>query len=478
MKAIKEQNKVIAEIIEEFSHPDFLVCVQKSERFECVSLPHSDMTQLRVKATLGTLINNRLLEYSKKNGTEITINNRRRLAIIQTILQKVMTDNIVDEAFDKVSGWPKGIVEYGQQKFLVRKKIEPVDPRSGSWDELRKLFETGFGLNTDEHGEEQLHAFYSLVRAKLLQMRGGVSDRGSCPMLVLVGKENTGKTLIGFLLSLLLGQVENPIDPSAEINGWTDALLSSPVLFYDEASREDYSFSEGFSRGKNAENYKRLEYTTCATIATRGKSAKAVPAVWLTIRSLNPDSRAALLQTPSPNENGMSDKLILVNFHAATVPLAGKEDPDSKRKRMEILQRELPCWAQWLLNDFPKSRNKEWIMQGSGQEYRNQVPAFHHPEVMKLLGSSENDNSKKRVLLGYLKYYLNSQKPEFRSSDLYAEALADTNQDGADTAKTFCKIFKSAESVGRILSNIAKDPDDDTLTAEKKGNVSYYTAKK
>ena len=221
-----------------------------------------------------------------------------------------------------------------------------------------------------------------------------------------------------------------------------------------------------------------MEYTTCATIATRGKSAKAVPAVWLTIRSLNPDSRAALLQTPSPNENGMSDKLILVNFHAATVPLAGKEDPDSKHKRMEILRGELPCWAYWLLNDFPKSRNKEWIMQGSGQEYRNQVPAFHHPEVMKLLGSSENDNSKKQVLLSYLKYYLKSQKPEFRSSDLYAEALSDTNQDGADTAKTFCKIFKSAESVGRILSNIAKDPDDDTLTAVKKGNVNYYTAKK
>ena len=182
MKAIKEKNKVIDEIIEEFSRPDFLVCVQKSERFECVSLPHSDMTQLRVKATLGTLITNRLREYSKKNGTEITINNRRRLATIQTILQKVMTDNIVDEAFDKVSGWPKGIIEYGQQKFLVRKEIEPVDPRSGNWDELRKLFETGFGLNTDERGEEQLHAFYSLVRAKLLQMRAGfpIAVRALC----------------------------------------------------------------------------------------------------------------------------------------------------------------------------------------------------------------------------------------------------------------------------------------------------------
>jgi hypothetical protein len=384
---------------------------------------------------------------------------------------------VIQEAIEYMPGWRKGLNDWDGKIYLVKRKLAPLPPQKGDWADLKRFIETLFGLHTgDEYAEEQLHAFYCLVRAKLLQMASTDNQRGSCPMLILMSEPNTGKTLLMRLLAQLLGDTPRAVDPSAERNGWSDACLQSPVLFYDEASREDYNFSGGFSRERFAEHFKRMEYGDSPDIAKRGNTARSWPATWLWARAVNPDSRASILQTPIPTENGMSDKLIITRVYKGTVPLKGKEDPESRSERLKILTEQLPAFHDWLLSNFPSERKDELIQDPMGAEYRNQVHPFAHPDTMDILNTSDNDTAKESVMVAFL------ESPDaqdivsglFVAGGLYAKAATAAGAfDGSSEAKAMMRLFKSAISVGRLLSKMARDQASG-VTLDSTGNTNRY----
>ncbi len=478
-------------LVAKLASPEFLISIEGSERFDFADGSQKDMSEKRVRRVLGeTLEDFRKQKYGQSYRP---LGAKRKAGLISDIIAKALTHNVVTTAYDSMPGWGRGITEFNGERYLVRRNLDPVTPVKGPWDELRLFFESSFGVsNPDEpNGDIQLHAFYCLVLAKLRQLKGGAGDRGSCPLLVLIGEPNSGKSFLGLLLALLLGQQETTVDPSGECNGWTDALLSSPVLFYDEASRADYSFGDGMSRAKFAEEFKRMEYNSTASIATRGRRAQSLPVVWFWIRALNPDSHASILQTPVPTEGGMEDKLIITKFYRGELPLSGQESPEARKERLEILRNQLPHFAYYILNEFPKERKQELIMQSATAEYRNQAHPFAHPDLLELLQSSENDSMKKAISIDLLKAAMSEPQAfigddfngdEFRASDLHRIAVANSAvrssipSDVEQAAEVFTRTFKSAESVGRILAQMADDPAEDRITCNRRSNCRFYSA--
>lgn len=459
-----------------------LVCVEGTERFDFIDGSHCNMSAKRASAVIRDHIEATRREAWLSAGDSVDelepMGNKWHKQVAAEIISHVMSRCVVSAAFDSVSGLAQGIVTLDTARVLIRKAVLPVEPNKGGWDNLRRFFESLFGVGEDPRGEEALHAVYCLLRAKLKQMRGPASARGSCPMLVLVGPPSTGKSLFASLCSQMLGQ-RGCIDPSGERNGWNDACLAHPVLFYDEASREEHEFNSGMSRPKFAEEFKRMEYGAAATIATRGQTARSLPAVWLWIRALNPDSRAAILQTPTPKENGMFDKLILCMCHPPIVPKSGLEGHEDREERWSILSAELPAFAHYLLHEFEtKGMEKKWIRDATGREYRNQCPPFHHPEVLDLLEGSENDGAKLALTKAYLAEY--PPQGEFTAGVLYSQAstaAAGNSYSTNEQAKALCQQVKSAEALGRLLSKLAEDPEGEgraTVTRKKRNNRSFY----
>ncbi|MDG1364710.1 MAG: hypothetical protein P8Q54_14660, partial [Akkermansiaceae bacterium] len=311
------------------------------------------------------------------------------------------------------------------------------------------------------------------MRAKLLQMNSTNNQRGSCPMLITMSEPDTGKTFTLSLMAWLLGGTERTVDPSKEKNGWSDSCLSSPIIFYDEASREEFDFSGGMNREKFAEFFKGMEYSSHAEIARRGYTARSWPAVWLWARALNTNSRAAILQTPIPSENAMDDKLILARVYRAEMPFPDKEDPETKAKRLNLLKGQLPAFSHWLLNEFQKEMNDDFLKRPNGKPYRNETHPSIHPDVLEVLTSSENDSAKSITVENYLKAC--SVEGLFTAGQLLAEAnrLASDMDSLAPEPKALMKMFKSGLSLGRTLSQMTNDPSSG-ITRHASGNTNRY----
>ena len=391
------------------------------------------------------------------------------------IRKKALSRNVIKEALEYMPGWPTGITKWDGETFLVRRGLAPVAPKKGKWKELRTMIETFFGSHTeDPHYESQIHAFYCLLRAKLLQMISTDNQRGSCPMLVMISEPDTGKSFIMRLLALLLGGTERTVDPSKENNGWSDSCLSSPVIFYDEASRESFDFKGGMNREKFAEFFKGMEYSSHAEISKRGSTARSWPAVWLWGRAVNTNSRAAILQTPIPSQDGMDDKLILARVYRAKMPFPNKDDSKTRAKRLNLLKGQLPALSHWLLNEFPKEMKDDFLKAPDGKPYRNEAHPSIHPDVLEILTKSENDSAKAIVLSNFLGNGLTTLKQQFTAGEILAEAT-NLGVSGAAIAEAqaVLRIFKSAEAIGRTLSQMTLDPDSG-ITRHPSGNTNRY----
>ena len=481
MNKLANENDALKKIIDQLSANGKIVCIEKSERFDFTDGTHSNMTEKRLKAVLQHLIEEYRENAAKEAGTTCrSISSKRMSAITTELAKAIMHRNTVKEAFETMPGWPQGLHSFDGKRYLIRSKIEPIQPVKGNWDDLKRFIDTLFGSEADDpFAEQQIHAFYCLLRAKYLQMRSKGENRGSCPLLVMVGGEGNGKTLLMRFIAQLLGQTDNTVDPSADRNGWTDQRLSSPVLFYDEASASEFGFSEGIPRGRFAEEFKRFEYSQAADITSRGKTAVKLPVVWLWARALNPDSQAAIMQTPIPTENGMSEKLILTKIHKGVLPLAGKEDEESRKIRIDLLESQVPAFGHWLLNDFKQLIRQEWIRRDDGSEYRNQAPPYFHPDILDILTHSDNDDSKIMTVRNFLLLDSLDTNKKFTAGQLHSQALQQSSEGMGSfrEARAFIKLFDSAVKVGRILSKMAKD-ENSGVTCMNQGNNNFYSFEK
>ncbi|MDB4546954.1 hypothetical protein OAF44_01470 [Akkermansiaceae bacterium] len=474
MNKLDNVNTIIDQIGTELTDENFLVCTEGKERYWTADGQNNDMSNQRVIAFLEDEIRKRYRQKTEKLKSPLPpLAKGKPTELAGQIKKKVLCRNVIKEALEFMPGWPTGITKWDGETFLVRRGLAPLTPKEGKWKELRTMIETFFGRHTeDSHYETQIHAFYCLMRAKLLQMNSTDNQRGSCPMLVVMSEPDTGKSFILRLLALLLGGTERTVDPSKEKNGWSDSCLSSPIIFYDEASREEFDFSGGMNREKFAEFFKGMEYSSHAEIARRGYTARSWPAVWLWARALNTNSRAAILQTPIPTENAMDDKLILAQVYRAEMPFPDKEDPETRAKRLNLLKGQLPAFSHWLLNEFQKEMNDDFLKRPNGEPYRNETHPSIHPDVLEVLTSSENDSAKSITVENYLRAY--PAEELFTAGQLLAEAnrLA-SDMDSLPETKALMKMFKSGLSLGRTLSQMSDDPDSG-ITRHPSGNTNRY----
>lgn len=326
--------------------------------------------------------------------------------------------------------------------WLVTSSAIPVDPVAGTWPHLQRLVETLLPCDIARL------AFYSWLNVQMNAIRTG--RHSACPMLILAGDANDGKTFLLTLITLLRGGREiNPIQAWAGDGPcWTDHLIGAECLNIDDS----VSFKDYRSRQNLATKFKEAIYGSTITIDKRNHTSFTLSPrpVWGVCMVANANGNAIKV-LPALDGDDMKDKAIVLRTHRAEIHLRDTGD-NGAELRLKTYTDELPHFLHWLLNDFAIPAE---LPEGCAKD-RAGLVIYRDPAAMTLLHRESPAGLLEEVL-----YEIAQSHGQF--------TVGKNNTETFTTAElvNWCKIWfdrdrripDSMVSTGQYFSQIANRPD-------------------
>jgi hypothetical protein len=341
--------------------------------------------------------------------------------------------------------------------WLVTSSPNLIEPVAGDWTYLKELVET---LLPEE--QAQL-ATYSWLKVQVQAIRSGMHSK--CPMLILAGDANDGKSFFLRLITVLRGGRE--INPMKAWNGegaaWTDHLVGAECLNIDDSgAQKDYRSRENF-----AAKFKEAIYSDSITIDKRHTTSFTLdprPVLGL-ILALNANGNAIRV-LPALDGDDMSDKAIVLRTQHAKI-LWREQGDEAAAQRMKTYLDELPAFMNWLLHEFkvPSELPKGCETTRSG------AVLYRNPEAMSLLHSASPAGLLEEALDEHIKGYGQQYVPEPMTSQSLLTTLGYWRD--KDT-----RIPRTAQMLGIYLGQIAARANSCVELAGQHDNSKLWRLKK
>ena len=187
------------------------------------------------------------------------------------------------------------------------------------------------------------------------------------PMLVLAGEVNSGKSLLAWIVTEMLGgRVANPYAAWSGGMLWNDDLVGSELLLVDDCSAStDIRARRAFGAA-----FKEAMYPQAVQLRKRHSSSVSVRPVWAVMVACNDTPEA--LQIIPPLDADMSDKVILLHFSPVVLPM-DTSTPDGRRAFQQVVKAEMPALAAAL---------RDWQTPEELRDTRSGVKAWRDPELV------------------------------------------------------------------------------------------------
>jgi hypothetical protein len=341
--------------------------------------------------------------------------------------------------------------------WLVTSSPKFVEPVPGDWTHMKELVET---LLPEE--QAQL-ATYSWLKVQVHAIRSGMHSK--CPMLILAGDANDGKSFFLRLITVLRGGRE--INPMKAWNGegaaWTDHLIGAECLNIDDSgAQKDYRSRENF-----AAKFKETIYSDSITIDKRHTTSFTLdprPVLGLVL-ALNANGNAIKV-LPALDGDDMSDKAIVLRTQHAKI-LWREQGDEAAAQRMKTYLDELPAFMNWLLHEF-KVPSK--LPKGC-ETTRSGAVLYRNPEAMSLLHSVSPAGLLEEALDEHIESYGLQYVPDPMTSQSLLTTLGDWRD--KDT-----RIPRTAQMLGIYLAQIAARPNSCVEVAGQRDNSKLWKLKK
>jgi Family of unknown function (DUF5906) len=260
-----------------------------------------------------------------------------------------------------LAGYKSGVYEMGGNRILVRSSPNLIQPNAGDFTMLD-------GLLVNALGDEQKSYFDGWLRIAVKALYAYSPRVGQA--LVLVGKRDSGKSLVQNLISLILGgRSADPyryMSKGSEFNG--DLFGAEHLMVEDKMV--DNSFK---ARQKFGSQIKEIAATEHHSAHAKRKDAIDLTPFWRLTISAN-DEPEKLLILP-PMDDDLIDKIIILKFDKHPMPMPTANGAERKAFWSALMQ-ELPYYIFYLLNSQVPS---ELVSDRYG------VTHYHHPEIMDQL---------------------------------------------------------------------------------------------
>lgn len=328
-------------------------------------------------------------------------------------------------------------IKCGDSYWLVTSSPELVEPIKGDWPNLRRLIETLVPI------EIALHALYAWIQTQYKAIRNS-----RCPVLILAGDANDGKTMFLQLLTTLRGgRQTNPIAAwSGEGPAWSDHLVGCECLNVDDSvAPKNYK-----ARQKLATKIKESIFIGAVTIDKRNHDSFTLnpQPVWGVAMAVNATSDA-IKTIPALEGDDMNGKAVVIRTRRADI-LYREQGDSAASKRWQAYEDELPAFADWLLNDYETPTD----LPDGCYKSRSGALVYLDPEAMSELHRAGPAGLFEEVLL------------ELRDRDHFAQQTRNpmTTAELLSEARTSCsdrdwRVLQSTQIAGMYLAQIAKRSD-------------------
>jgi hypothetical protein len=340
--------------------------------------------------------------------------------------------------------------------WLVTSSPKLIEPVAGDWTHLKELIET---LLPEE--QAQLST-YSWLKVQVHAIRSGMHSK--CPMLILAGDANDGKSFFLRLITVLRGGRE--INPMKAWNGegavWTDHLISAECLNIDDSgAQKDYRSRENF-----AARFKEAIYSDSITIDKRHTTTFTLDPrpVWGLVLALNANGNSIKV-LPALDGDDMSDKAIVLRTHRAKI-LWREQGDEVAAQRIQAYLNELPAFMNWLLYEF----KVPFEMPKGCETTRSGAVLYRDPTAMSLLHSASPAGLLEEVLNDHIETHglLFVTKP--MTSQSLLTILSDWHP--KDT-----RIPHTAQMLGIYLGQIAGRPNSCVELSGQQDNSKLWRLK-
>lgn len=243
--------------------------------------------------------------------------------------------------------------------ILITSEAKPPQPADGDFPIITDLLSQAFANPT------AMEVFLSWLAGRWTAVNSHTHIPS--PMLVLAGEVNSGKSLLAWIVTEMLGgRVANPYKAWSGDILWNDDLIGSEMLLVDDCSAStDIRARRAFGAA-----FKEAMYPHAVQLRKRHTSSVSARPVWAVMVCCNDTPEA--LQIIPPLDADMSDKIILLHVSPVTLPI-DTSTPAGKHALQAMLRLELSAFAQSL---------KEWVVPEELRDTRSGVLAWRDPELV------------------------------------------------------------------------------------------------
>lgn len=373
------------------------------------------------------------------------IRKKSKLTVGELLLMMIRNEKCIEFA-GPVAGQRMGVKIHEDQRYLVTKGPNIIEPKQGSWATIKELGDRLFG------GGDQMPYVWGWCKNGAEGVQRNVLRRGQ--IFVMAGPAGAGKSFWQrHVLSPILGG--RSARPAQFMFGGTgfneDIIKAEHLMLEDENTSTDLN-----SRREFGSAIKNFTVNTGQRLHAKGKNAIVVDSShWLSM-SLNDDMES--LQVLPPIDPSLQDKIQLFRTGKAFVkdvwPLKGNADLEIK------IAEEIPAFLYYLLNEHQ--------VPNELVDPRMGVIAYQHPElvkdIMSLAPESELDYC---INLAFKGQYDKKETIEFTSVEIFQQLEGDKG-----TEKRTARMFKNSNTLGKYLERLCRSHSDKyshATESEKRG---------
>jgi hypothetical protein len=347
-------------------------------------------------------------------------------------LRAVEIDNAVDWS-GCIAGFKRGVHRKDGLSLLVTSEAELIDPVLGPSPIINSLIREAFPDMTERI------VFIGWLSGAVKAVRAGLHS--PAPMLVLAGAVNTGKSLLSWIVSLILGgRVGHPFTAWSGTLPWNDDIIGAELLLIDDS----VSSTDIRTRREFGARFKEAIYGDSVQLRKRNVSAVSLRPVWRVLVCCN-DTPEALAIIP-PIDDDLDDKVSMLRVHRITPPV-DTSTPEGKKELQRLIRGEIPAFMSQLMGfEIPVDM----------RDSRSGMKAWRDPDLVE----SIDGLTPERRLEGLIRVAMDQSwigiipgsTRRMTASEIEG-LLCDSGSPVRDQAKTLLSKFDAA--CGRYLGKLA-----------------------